>query len=202
MKIIDVKGKKCPMPLIETKKALKELTADESLKVILDSETSVQNVLKYLKDNGISAEQKKKGSEFELLVSKSGQIETLSEVDPYCETSVSTDKSYVVVFAKDRIGEGDNELGLVLAGSLLNTIKEYDVLPQKIIFLNSGINLVLKGAPALVHLTELETRGVELITCGTCLNYFEKTDQLAVGRITNMYEILDSLLKAGKVVSL
>jgi selenium metabolism protein YedF len=202
MKIIDVRGKKCPMPLIETKKALKELAEGESLKVVLDSETSVQNVMRYLKDNGITAEQQKKGSEFELLVSKSGKIETLSEVDPYCEAPVPTDKSYVVVFAKDRIGEGDNELGLVLAGSLLNTIREYDVLPQKIIFLNSGINLVLKGAPALVHLTELEKRGVELITCGTCLNYFEKTDQLAVGRITNMYEILDSMLKAGKVVSL
>lgn len=202
MKIIDVKGKKCPMPLIETKKALKELGHDESLKVILDSETSVQNVTRYLKDNGITAEQHKKGNVFELLVSKTGHAAELTEVDPYCETTPQVDKSYVVVFAKDRIGEGDNDLGLVLAGSLLNTIKEYDVLPQKIIFLNSGINLVLKGAPALVHLTELEKRGVEIITCGTCLNYFEKADQLAVGRVTNMYEILDSILKAGKVVNL
>ena len=202
MKTIDVKGKKCPMPLIETKKALKELGADESLKVILDSETSVQNVMRYLKDNGISAEQHKKGNEFEILLNKSGQIGDLTEVDPYCETPAQTDKSYIVVFAKDRIGEGDNELGLVLAGSLLNTIKEYDVLPQKIIFLNSGVNLVLKGAPAVVHLTELEKRGVDILTCGTCLNYFEKADQLAVGRVTNMYEILDSILKAGKVVNL
>lgn len=202
MKILDVKGKKCPMPLIETKKALRELAEDEALKVVLDSETSVQNVMRYLKDNGITAEQHKIGDEYELLVNKSGQVDELTEVDRYCETPVPADKSYVVVFAKDRIGEGDNELGLVLAGSMLNTIKEYDVLPQKIIFLNSGINLVLKGAPALVHLTELEKRGVEIITCGTCLNYFEKTDQLAVGRITNMYEILDSLLKAGKVVSI
>lgn len=202
MKIIDVKGKKCPMPLIETKKALKELGDDESLKVILDSETSVLNVTRYLKDNGITAEQHKKGNVFELIVSKTGHVAELTEVDPYCETSPEVDKSYVVVFAKDRIGEGDNDLGLVLAGSLLNTIKEYDVLPQKIIFLNSGINLVLKGAPALVHLTELEKRGVDLITCGTCLNYFEKADQLAVGRVTNMYEILDSILKAGKVVNL
>ena len=86
MKIIDVKGKKCPMPLIETKKALKELGHDESLKVILDSETSVQNVMRYLKDNGVSAEQHKKGNEFEILVNKSGQIGELTEVDPYCET--------------------------------------------------------------------------------------------------------------------
>jgi selenium metabolism protein YedF len=200
MKVIDVKGRKCPMPLIETKKALKELTQDESLKVVLDSETSVQNVTRYLKDNGISVELQKKGNEFELLVNKKGHEIELTEVDPYCENHESTDKSFVVVFGKDRIGEGDNELGLVLAGSMLNTIKEYDVLPQKIIFLNSGINLVLKGAPALIHLTELEKRGVEIITCGTCLNYFEKTDQLAVGRITNMYEILDSIVKAGKVV--
>jgi selenium metabolism protein YedF len=202
MKIIDVKGKKCPMPLIETKKALKELGPDESMKVILDSETSVQNVTRYLKDNGIVAERNNKGNEFELIINKTGHVAELTEVDPYCETEAEVDKDYVVVFAKDRIGEGDNELGLVLAGSMLNTIKEYDVLPQKIIFLNSGINLVLKGAPALVHLNELEKRGVDIITCGTCLNYFEKADELAVGRVTNMYEILDSILKAGKVVNL
>lgn len=202
MKIINVKGKKCPLPLIETIKALKELGQNESLKVVLDSETSVQNVMRYLKDNGISTEQHRKGNEFEVLVNKSRHIGELTEVDPYCETAAPVDKSFVVVFVKDRIGEGDNELGLVLAGSLLNTIREYDVLPKKIIFLNAGINLVLKGAPALVHLTELEKRGVEIITCGTCLNYFEKTDQLAIGRVTNMYEILDSLLKAGKVINL
>jgi selenium metabolism protein YedF len=201
MKIIDVKGKKCPMPLIETKKALKEIGNDESLKVILDSETSVQNVMRYLKDNNILAEQQKIGNEFEVLVKGFGNSAELTDVEPYCETSTQVDKSYIVVFAKDRVGEGDEDLGLVLAGSLLNTIKEYDVLPQKIIFLNSGINLVLKGAPALVHLSELEKRGVDLITCGTCLNYFEKADQLAVGRVTNMYEILDSLLKTGKVIN-
>ena len=202
MKIIDVKGKKCPMPLIETKKALKEIGPDESLKVVLDSETSVQNVMRYLMDNGIEAEHQKKGNEYEVIVNKSGQVGELTEVEPYCETNTEANKSYLVVFGKDRVGEGDNDLGLVLAGSLLNTIKEYDVLPAKIIFLNSGINLVLKGAPALVHLIELEKRGVDLITCSTCLNYFEKADQLAVGRVTNMYEILDSLLKAGKVVNL
>ena len=202
MKIIDVRGKKCPMPLIETKKALNELGPNETLNVLLDSETSVRNVMRYLKDNGISAEQRKKGNEFEVLVNPSGQTGELTEVVPCCDPPVTTDKNYVVVFAKDRIGEGDNELGLVLAGSILNTIREYDVLPQKIIFMNAGINLVLKGAPALVHLTELEKRGVEIITCGTCLNYFEKADQLAVGRVTNMYEILDSLLKAGKVINL
>ncbi|MBM3437181.1 MAG: sulfurtransferase-like selenium metabolism protein YedF, partial [Bacteroidetes bacterium] len=145
---------------------------------------------------------KQKGNEFELLVSKSGMTGELTDVDTYCETEVPADKGFVVVFGKDRIGEGDHELGLVLAGSLLNTIREYDILPKKIIFLNSGINLVLKGAPALVHLAELEKRGVEIITCGTCLNYFDKTDQLAVGRITNMYEILDSMVKAGRVVSI
>jgi len=201
MKTIDVKGKKCPMPLIETKKALKGLGDEESLKVILDSETSVINVTRFLKDNGITVEQRKKGNEFELIINKSGQIEELTGTDAYCETEKPADKSYIVVFAKDRIGEGDNELGLVLAGSFLNTIREYGNLPQKIIFLNSGINMVLKGAPALLHLSELEKKGVEIITCGTCLNYFEKTDQLAIGRITNMYEILESLLKAGKVIN-
>ena len=203
MKILDTKGLKCPMPLIETKKALKEIATDESLKIIIDNETSVKNVTHFLEDNGMPVQQQKVGDTFELLVNKTGDesLET-SDAAAYCETPSEKDNSYVVMLAKDYLGEGVHELGHALVGSLLNTIIASDNLPRKIIFMNSGINLVTKGSLFLPQLKEIESKGVTIITCGTCLDYYGKMDNLEVGRVSNMAEIMESMLDVGKVINI
>lgn len=202
MKILDVKGMKCPMPLIETKKALKEIQKDEALKIIIDNETSVKNVEHFLTDNGMSATRTEKNGVYEVVVNKQdGDLEDV-QAEAYCVTPASVDNSYVVMFAKDRLGEGSEELGNVLVAGLLNTLKERDVLPDKLIFMNSGINLVLRDSPALPLLKELSDKNVDMVSCGTCLDYFGKMDELAVGRVSNMYEILESMLAVGKVINI
>lgn len=190
------------MPLIQTKKALQEIEKDEALKIIIDNETSVKNVEHFLTDNGMEVTRSEKNGIYEIVVNK--QDGDLEEVQPeaYCAPSGSKDNSYVVMFAKDRLGEGSEELGNVLVGGFLNTIKEREVLPDKIIFMNSGINLVLKDSPALPLLNELADKNVDLVSCGTCLDYFGKMDELAVGRVSNMYEILESMLEVGKVINI
>jgi len=85
---------------------------------------------------------------------------------------------------------------------MLNTINEMDTLPQKIIFINSGINLVVNGSFVVPQLKELEKRGVDMISCGTCLDYFDKNEELAVGRVSNMMEIMETMLNTGKVINL
>lgn len=202
MKILDAKGLKCPMPLIETKKALKDIEKDESLKIIIDNETSVKNVEHFLTDNGMEATRTEKNGVYEILVNKQGGDLDDVEAEAYCAAPGSVDESYVVMFAKDRLGEGSDELGNVLVAGLLNTIKERDVLPDKIIFMNSGVNLVLKDSPALPLLKELAEKKVDLVSCGTCLDYFGTMDELAVGRVSNMYEILESMLAVGKVINI
>lgn len=202
MKILDAKGLKCPMPLIETKKALKEIEKDETLKIIVDNETSVKNVEHFLTDNGMEVERSEKNGIFEIVVNKQeGDLEEV-QAEAYCTTSGELDESYVVMFAKDRLGEGSEELGNVLVAGLLNTIKERDVLPEKIIFMNSGVNLVLNDSPALPLLKELSDKNVDLVSCGTCLDYFGKMDELALGRVSNMYDILESMLSVGKVINI
>lgn len=193
----------CPMPLIETKKALKEIKEGETLKILIDNETSVKNVTHFLKDNSFPVEQVKNGDVYELVVNKTGDdsFETVDEV-AYCETPSTKDKSYVVVYAKDRIGEGSEELGNALVGAMLHSIKAMETLPVKIIFMNSGINLVTKGSLVLPQLKELETKGVEMIACGTCLDYFGKMDELEIGRVSNMHEIMESMLAVGKVINI
>ncbi len=205
MKILDLKGLKCPMPLIETKKALKEIEKDEVLKIIIDNETSVKNVEHFLTDNGMEVSRSEKNGIYEIVVNKQeGDLEDV-HAEAYCSTcstATETDNSYLVMFAKDRLGEGSEELGNVLVGGFLNTLNERDVLPDKIIFMNSGVNLVLKDSPALQLLKKLAEKNVDMLVCGTCLDYFGKMDELSVGRISNMYEILEGMLDAGKVINI
>lgn len=191
------------MPLIETKKALKEIEAGETLKILIDNETSVKNVTHFLKDNSFPVEQVKNGDVYELVVNRTGDdsFETVDEV-AYCEAPAQKDNSYEVVYAKDRIGEGSEELGNALVGAMLHSIKAMETLPTKIIFMNSGINLVTKGSLVLPQLKDLEAKGVGIITCGTCLDYFGKMDELEVGRVSNMHEIMESMLAVGKVINI
>lgn len=202
MKIIDVKGLQCPKPLIETKKALKDLNSDEGLRIILDNPNSKNNVLKYLSDNGLDAEVKQDGEVFEILVSNGVEYNEEIDAAAYCTTDSKKDTGYVFVFAKDRIGEGEDALGNKLAGSFLETLWEMEERPSRIIFLNSGIHLCLKDSPHLEALKSLEKLGISILICGTCVEYYRKTDEIAIGEISNAYTILSTITQAGKVISL
>ena len=201
MKTLDVKGMACPMPLIKTKKALQELEKDEILKVIIDNDTSVSNVLHFLNDNDIPVTQKKEGNITELTVNKTDADIDDVEVDQYCEVDLPSTGSFVLVFAKNKIGEGNDELGQMLVGGFLNTFKEMDRLPEKVLFLNSGVFLTLNDSPVLPVLKEYEKNGVELLACGTCLDFYERTKDIAVGRVSNAYDILNATINATKVVN-
>jgi len=201
MKILDLTGLKCPMPLIETKKALKTLENESTLKIIIDNETSFKNVTHFLNDHNISVIRNQQGKLFELLINPPENLDVESS-DPalWCEPESDGD-NFVIFFSKDRIGEGSEELGHALVGAMLNTLKSTDRLPKKIIFMNSGINLVLNGSLFLPQLGEFAEKGVDLIVCGTCLDYFGKMDELAVGRVSNMLDILEILMKSPKVLN-
>lgn len=201
MKTIDVKGKRCPVPLIETKKALKETADDESLKILIDNPTSAKNVTHFLSDNGIEFTERNAGEVIELVVNNQGKDLEGTDETAYCSTDTGKPMNYAVLMAKDRIGEGSEELGQALAGAMINTLKSMDPLPEKIIFMNAGINLVVNGSLVLENLKELENKGVHLLVCGTCLDYFGKMDDLKVGRVSNMLDILESMKSAEKVLN-
>ena len=202
MKVLDVIGLQCPIPLIETKKALKDIEPTESLKVITDNITSVKNIMHFLTDNSIPAVKKQVGDYYEIIINNP-ELD-LEDVDEkaYCTPALPVDNSYVMVFSTDSIGQGSHELGFALIGALFATLKNTDNLPSKIMFLNSGINLVLKDSNFLNDLKALEKKNVEFITCGTCLDYYEKMDQLGIGRVTNMLEIIESMQEAQKVITI
>ncbi len=201
MKILDVIGKRCPLPLIATKKALKDLPEGEALKVITDSETSRDNVSRFLQDNNIKSDWSKSGDVFEILINYQEADLEDARAEDYCISDPPAEQGFVIVFTRNYLGEGSEELGKILINGYLDTLIANEKLPGKMMFFNSGVLMVLKDSDQLEMIRELEDAGVEMLVCGTCLEFFDKTRDLAVGRISNMYEILDGMIGTAKVLT-
>ena len=200
MKSVDARGQLCPRPLIMVKKALSEMAENESLEILIDNETSVKNVSRFLDEHHIKVQTEKKGETYRLLVSKTGEIPEATKAEDYCDTPAPLKGDYVIAFQKNTLGQGVEELGQLLIKGFINTLPELDKKPGTLVFLNTGILLALKDSPVLGSLSRLQSEGVKILVCGTCLDYYQKKDELAVGIVSNMYDILDELSRAGKVL--
>jgi selenium metabolism protein YedF len=200
MKTVDAKGKMCPVPLIMTKKALMEAGENEDLRVWVDNETSMKNVKRFLEDHQMTVLVNRVGDVWELMVNKTGEMKASVRAESYCSTDPGSFGAYVIAVQKDFLGDGDIELGKILLKAFINTLPDTDHKPATVIFLNSGIFMVMEGSPVLDAIKKLEQIEIEILVCGTCLDFYEKKEQLAVGKVSNMYDILDRLTKASKVV--
>jgi selenium metabolism protein YedF len=200
MKTIDAKGKLCPQPLIMTKKALMGMEEEETLQILIDNEASKFNVVKYLSDNNMEVEVHKDGNLFELLVVKKGGTIEKSVPEDYCEIPTHKTGDYVVCVKKGQLGDGDADLGAILIKGFFATLSDVSQLPKSIIFVNEGIFLALKGSPVADSIKQLEAKGVEVLICGTCLDFHKKMNDIATGRISNMYDILERMTAAGKIL--
>jgi selenium metabolism protein YedF len=200
MKTVDAQGKMCPMPLIMTKKALSEISENETLEILIDNETSVKNVSRFLEEHNMSISTEKQGKVFRLKVSKTGVIPEETKAEDYCETPVPVSSDYVIAIQKNKLGQGNDELGELLIKGFINTLPEMDNKPKTLVFMNSGIFLALKDSPVIDALSRLENKGAKILVCGTCLDYYKKKEELGVGIVSNMYDILNVLSNAAKVL--
>jgi len=185
---LDCRGLACPQPVIETKKALANLTG-EVLTVLVDNQAAKENVVKFAtaQQCGVSVEGQDKN--FSIRITKSGTISVPADSRV---TATPTDGGMIWPITQDRFGHGNKELGAVLMKSFFYTLTERK-LPSKVLFVNSGVLLTLQDSPVLAHLETLASRGVEVLSCGTCLDYYGAKEKLAVGGITNMYTIVEAL---------
>lgn len=198
--VVDAKGMLCPQPLILTKKALKDLAPGENVTVEVDNETSKDNVERFLKDNGATVDIRQSGNVFTLEITKgAGQELPHPDAEAYCATGPAP--RHAICFRGNTMGIGDEELGVLLAKAFVNTIKDVEPLPESIVFYNSGIFLALKNSPVLQPLRNLESLGVKILVCGTCLDFYEKKEAVGAGTISNMYDILQALSRAGHVIT-
>jgi len=201
-KIVDARGLPCPRPVISTKKALEEIE-EGAITVLVDNPESKENVLRFAHSQGCHIEVEEKDGTFHLEITKDQSSEVReqpeTEIRNEPEKPISTD---VVCITSDQFGVGEERLGEILMKAFLNTLWDYEPRPAKMLFINSGVMLTTKGSEVLETLSLLEQEGVEIFSCGTCLDYYEIKDKLRVGKVTNMYETVASLMLARKVIQI
>jgi selenium metabolism protein YedF len=199
MKTLDTKGLFCPKPLIMLKEALLELDPGDELKVETDNDTSLKNLLHYLKDQGMEAEVKSAGKVHTLLLTTPEK--DLSHTDPaaYCNSDLPRD--YVVCIKGELMGDGDPELGKLLMETFVDHLKLQEKLPSHVVLYNGGVKLAMKSSPVCSSLVELEDLGTRIMLCGTCVDHYEIQYDLGVGMISNMVSLTETLAAAGHVVT-
>jgi selenium metabolism protein YedF len=199
MATLDARGMECPKPLILVKKALNNLESGQTLDVLIDNETSKQNVERFCKDNGVLTSSSLDGNVFTLTLTKRHKEFIVADEKRYC-TPETGRAPHVIAIPGKEMGQGPAELGAILMKAFVNTIKEIAPLPSHIVFYNTGVELTVEGSPLLEPLLALEKMGVTILSCGTCLDYFGVKAKLSVGAVSNMFTILEILSDAGSVV--
>ena len=186
---VDAIGQVCPVPIIMTKNALKKIE-EGKVEVSVDNKVSLENLEKLSQEMGYSYDTQISGDIFRIVINKAKEKLSTEEV---------TDNTVIVIDSL-HMGQGDPELGKILMKGFIYTLTEYDNLPKTILLYNDGVKLATTNSPSLNDLLLLESRGVEILACGTCLNFYHLTEELKAGNITNMYTILDRQMRASKVI--
>ena len=182
-------GEVCPKPVIMTKKALKEIESGV-VEVSVDNQTSKENVEKMAKEMGHTFETREEGNVFVITITKSGEKQENS----------SKEENIVISIGSDKMGEGEDELGKILIKGFIYALTEAETLPKTVLLYNKGVLLASTFEDTVKDLKVLEERGVEILSCGTCANFYHVQDQIKVGTLTNMYTILERQMKAAKVI--
>ena len=206
MKTVNALGEVCPIPIVMTKNAIKEMTEAGKLEVLVDNETSVQNLMKMAKQKGYPATSEKlEEGKYHVLMDIPASAEKEMEETETVETCPSAGQkekreNTVVVISSGQMGNGDDELGGILIKAFTFALTQMDKLPSTMLFYNGGVKLTCEGSPLLEDLKTLEAEGVEILSCGTCLGFYGLKEKLAVGSVSNMYEIVEKQMNADRIL--
>jgi selenium metabolism protein YedF len=201
-KVLDARGWACPKPVLETKKLLQ---SEDAITVIVDNRAARENVSRLASKSGceVKIEEEDNGTYLHIEKGAGASPQEAVAEEPEPESYIPCESGKLVLFiASDIVGRGSDELGVILMRALMPTFLEVEPKPQVIVLMNNGVKLAVSDSPVLEDLQALADKGVEILVCGTCLKYFELTDKVAVGQISNAYTIAETLLQAGKVVRL
>ena len=199
--IVDATGLACPQPVVLAIKAIED---HDEIVVIVDNETALENVKRMGSNKGCKVKVKEvDDGTYKIYLSRRAGEKT-DTTDNDASPSGSGGKSFagpdVIVISENRMGRGDDELGELLLKAFIHTILEIDNLPDTMIFYNTGVKVTVRDSDVIDDLKKLEGMGVEILVCGTCTNYFEITDDVGVGTISNMYDIAGALSSSGRII--
>ena len=199
--IINALGKACPTPVLLAKKQLE--SGDHNFQILVDNETSVSNLTRFAENLGYKVNWIKENEEYSVHIFEDGTAVKIKS-NEHLEKEETTSISKIAYFiGKDYLGEGDNELGYNLLKMAIYTLSEGDNVPQTILLMNRGVKLAVSEEPQIYDsMEQLIARGCKILVCGTCLNFYEISQQVKHGTISNMYDILTTMEEAEKVISL
>jgi selenium metabolism protein YedF len=192
MNTIDCKGLECPQPVINVKKYF-DTIKEGSAEVILDNEVAKNNVSKLAQSCGFKYETHEKDGIYSINITKNADTVKLND-------EISSNP--VIVVSTDKLGVGDDKLGAILMKSYLYALSESDTLPTDILFLNGGVKLTTSDSTCIETIKSIKAKGVNIMSCGTCLDFYHLKEKLAVGEITNMYTIVEKMNTSNNCIKL
>ena len=200
-KTIDCLGMACPLPVVNAKKAAEELGSGDVLTVLVDNEIAVQNLTRFGEHKGFTVTAEKKSDrEYAVIMNISGAAAEESGNEEVACVMDSRRKGMLVVLSGNTMGSGDPKLGTSLMKAFVFALTKQDQLPDAILCYNTGAYLTCEGADTLEDLKLLESEGVTVLTCGTCLDFYGLKEKLAVGGVTNMYDIVERMENAAQII--
>ena len=200
---INAIGDNCPIPVVKTLNAIRELTNPDVIETLVDNEIAVQNLTRMADQKGYAVKSEKlaeKEFKVTITVGEVLQDNRTEEEDVSCILPRTGRKNTVVVISSKAMGHGGDELGVALMKGFLYALSQQEQLPSTILFYNGGASITCEGSVSLEDLKSMEAQGVEILTCGTCLNFYGLTEKLAVGSVTNMYTIVEKMTGADLIV--
>ena len=199
---INAIGDSCPIPVVKTLNAIKELKGPEVVETLVDNEIAVQNLTRMAQQKGYGVKSEKLADkEFKVTITVGEAPQVQGTEDPVsCILPRTGRKNTVVVISSKAMGHGGDELGTALMKGFIYALSQQEQLPSTILFYNGGASITCEGSVSLEDLKSMEAQGVEILTCGTCLNFYGLTEKLAVGSVTNMYTIVEKMTGADLIV--
>ena len=200
---INAIGDNCPIPVVKTLNAIRELKTAEVIETLVDNEIAVQNLTRMAHQKGYGVKSEKLGDkEFKVTVTVGDAAlnQTVDTEEVSCILPRTGKKNTVVVISSKAMGHGSDELGTALMKGFLYALSQQEQLPSTILFYNGGASIPCEGSVSLEDLRSMEAQGVEILTCGTCLNFYGLTEKLAVGTVTNMYTIVEKMNGADLII--
>jgi selenium metabolism protein YedF len=198
VKEIDCRGLACPAPVLQTKEAL-EKDHPRVIKVVVDNEASKQNVARFMTSQHLDVSIQEVGDEFHITGTMSGDLSPEVVTD---EKPEGGHRKIMVMVTNNCMGHGDDVLGHKLMVSFLKTLKEMGSELWRLVFVNNGVKLTIKGSEVLPIIQEHDQAGIHILVCGTCLTHFNLLDEKEVGETTNMLDIVTAMQLADKVITI
>lgn len=204
--VVDAIGDACPLPIVKTKNVIKEMKSSATIEVLVDNEIAVQNLTKMAKITGYPVSSKKLEENkylvtMDVIIKEDGQDGTTDQAEePAVCTPDARKGNKVIVISANQMGSGSEELGKTLLKGFIYAVTQQDELPKTMLFYNSGVYMTCEDSPSLEDLESLEAQGVNIMSCGTCLNYYGLSEQLKVGSVTNMYDLVETMEKADSII--